>query len=100
MESNQRNLTYRMKKRAMHWIRDVAEVMVKVKQGKLNGTLREPYLKDQYRSARKQQEVKKVVRMSAYLHQPTRPSIGLRQGSIGIYASHSSVIGKLAKSFR
>lgn len=100
MESNHRYLTYRMKKRGMHWSRDGAEAMVKVKQGKLNGTLREVYLKDQYRGARKQREVKKAVRMSAYLHQPTRPSIGLKQGSIRVNAPHSSPIGKLAKSFR
>ncbi|RKQ28195.1 ISLre2 family transposase [Oceanobacillus halophilus] len=100
MESNQRHITYRMKKRGMHWSSEGAEAMVKVKQGKLNGTLRNAYLKDLYRSARKQREVKKVVRMSTYLHQPTRPSIGAKQGSIAMYASHSSAIGKLAETFR
>lgn len=100
MESNQRYITYRMKKRGMHWSLEGAESMVKVKQGKLNGTLREAYLKDLRRSARKQREVKKVVRMSTYLHQPTRPSIGVKQGTIALSVSHSSAIGKLAKSFR
>lgn len=100
MESNQRHITYRMKKRGMHWSPDGAEAMVKVKQGKRNGTLREAYLKDSHRSARKQRKVKKVVRMSTYLHQPIRPSIGAKQGSISVYAPHSSAIGKLAKSFR
>lgn len=100
MESNQRKVTYRMKKRGMHWSAEGAEAMVKVKQGILNGTLREVYLEDLKRSARKQREVKKVVRMSSYLRQPTRPSIGAKQGSIGLYAPHSSAIGKLAKSFR
>jgi len=100
MESNQRKVTYRMKKRGMHWSAEGAEAMVKVKQGILNGTLREVYLEDLKRSARKQREVKKVIRMSSYLRQPTRPSIGAKQGSIGLYAPHSSAIGKLAKSFR
>lgn len=100
MESNQRHITYRMKKRGMHWSSDGAEAMVKVKQGKLNGTLREAYLKDSHRSARKQREVKKVVRMSTYLHEPNRPSIGAKQGSIVVYAAHSSAIGNLVKSFR
>ncbi|MEI3602593.1 ISLre2 family transposase [Oceanobacillus sp. SE10311] len=100
MESHQRRVTYRMKKRGMHWSPEGAEAMVKVKQGILNGTLREVYLENLKRSARKQREFKKIVRMSSYLHQPTRPSIGAKQGSIGVYAPHSSAIGKLAKSFR
>ncbi len=100
MESNQRHITYRMKKRGMHWSQDGAEAMVKVKQGKLNGTLREAYLQGLHRSARKQREVKKMVRRSFSLHQPTRSSIGAKLGSIAVYESHSSAIGKLAKSFR
>ena len=100
MESNQRHITYRMKKRGMHWSPEGAEAMVKVKQGKLNGTLRGAYLKKLHRSTRKQREVKKVVRRTMHLHQPTRPSIGMKQGAIAVYTSHSSAIGKLAKSFR
>lgn len=99
MESNQRHVSYRMKKRGMHWSPKGAEAMVKIKQGILNGTLREVYLKDQKRSARKQREVKKAVRMSQILRQPVRPSIGAKQGAIGVYTAHSSAIGKLAKSF-
>jgi len=99
MESNQRHVSYRMKKRGMHWSPKGAEAMVKIKQGILNGTLREVYLKDQNRTARKQREVKKTVRMSQILRQPTRPSIGTKQGTIGVYTAHSSAIGKLAKSF-
>ena len=100
MESNQRHITFRMKKRGMKWSPDGAEAMVKVKQGKLNGTLREAYLKDLHRSARKQREFKRVVRMSTHLHQPVRPSIGTKSGTFALYAPHSSAIGKLAKSFR
>lgn len=100
MESNQRHITYRMKKRGMHWSLEGAEAMVKVKQGILNGTLRAVYLESLRRSARKQREVKQVVRMSTYLHQPMLPSIGIKQGSIAVYGPHSSAIGKLAKSFR
>lgn len=99
MESNQRHVSYRMKKRGMHWSPKGAEAMVKIKQGILNGTLREVYLKDQQRSTRKQREVKKTVRMSQILRQPTRPSIGAKQGTIGVHTAHSSAIGKLAKSF-
>src|SRR5690625_1197031 len=38
MESNQRKISFRMKKRGMHWSKDGAEAMVKVKQGILNRT--------------------------------------------------------------
>src|SRR5699024_11296825 len=100
MKSNQRHVTYRMKKRGMHWSPEGAEAMVKLKQGIINGTLREVYLEKLKRSVRKQREVKKIVRMSSYLHQPTRPSIGVKQGSISVCAPHSSAIGKLAKSFK
>src|SRR5690606_41951343 len=62
--------------------------------------LRAAYLKQMKMSARKQREVKKVIRMSSYLRQPTRPSIGAKEGSIPVYGPHSSAIGKLAKSFR
>jgi len=37
-----------MKKRGMHWSADGIEAMVKVKQGILNGTLREVYLSAQH----------------------------------------------------
>lgn len=100
MESNQRHVSYRMKKRGMHWSSKGAEAMVKIKQGILNGTLREVYLEDQQRSTRKQRQVKKAVHMSQILRQPTRPSIGAKQGTIGVHTAHSSAIGNLAKSFR
>jgi len=100
MESNQRRITYRMKKRGMHWSSEGAEAMVKIKQGIFNGTLRAVYLKHMKMSTRKQREVKKVIRMSSYLRQPTGPSIGVKEGSIPVYGPHSSAIGRLAKSFR
>jgi len=99
MESNQRHVSYRMKKRGMHWSPKGVEAMVKIKQGILNGTLREVYLNDQKRSVRKQREVKKTVHMAQILRQPTRPSIGAKQGKVSVYTAHSSAIGKLAKSF-
>src|SRR5699024_6559516 len=92
MESNQRRITYRMKKRGMHWSPEGAEAKVKVKQGILNDTLRKVYFEDLQRSARKQREVRKVVRMSSYLHQSTRPSIGIKQSSISVYAPQSKVL--------
>jgi hypothetical protein len=59
MESNQRHISFRMKKRGMHWSPEGGEAMVKVKQGILNQTLRAVYLKHQHRSKRKQRDVKK-----------------------------------------
>lgn len=61
MESNQRHVTFRMKKRGMHWSAEGREAMVKIKQGILNQTLREAYLKNQNRSVRKHREVKRIV---------------------------------------
>lgn len=97
MESNQRHISFRMKKRGMHWSKEGGEAMVKVKQGILNQTLRSVYLKSQNRSARKQREIKQVVRMSQVLKQPVRPSIGVKQGTISLYHAHSSAIGNLKK---
>ena len=97
MESNQRHISFRMKKRGMHWSKEGAEAMVKVKQGILNGTLREVYLASQKRSKRKQRAFKKSIRMSDILRQQTRPSIGAKQGSISVYIAHSSAIGRLSK---
>ena len=98
MESNQRRITYRMKKRGMHWSKDGAEAMVKIKQGIANNTLREVYLASQKRSFRKHREIRKTVRISQFLRQPSRPSIGVKQGSISLYTAHSSAIGRLFKS--
>jgi hypothetical protein len=100
MESNQRHISFRMKKRGMHWSIEGGEAMVKVKQGILNQTLRDVYLKHQQRSERKQRDVKKTVRMTQILHQVTRPSIGASQGSISLYAAHSTALGQLVKGFR
>jgi hypothetical protein len=98
MESNQRRVTFRMKRRGMHWSKEGAEAMVKIKQGIANGTLREVYLASQKRSYRKQREVKRTVRISQLLRQPTRQSIGVKQGSISLYSAHSSAIGRLLKT--
>lgn len=97
MESNQRHISFRMKKRGMHWSEEGAEAMVKVKQGILNRTLREVYLASQKRSKRKQCAIKKSIRMSDILRQQTRPSIGAKQGTISVNAAHSSAIGRLYK---
>jgi hypothetical protein len=100
MESNQRHISFRMKKRGMHWSPEGGEAMVKVKQGILNQTLRAVYLKHQHRSKRKQRDVKKTTRLASLLHQTTRPSIGAKQGRISLYGAHSSAIGQLIKSLR
>lgn len=97
IESRQRHISFRMKKRGMHWSVRGAEAMVKVKQGILNGTLRHVYLKSQKRSHRKQREITKAVHMSKYF-QETKHVNNSPQGSISLYTSHSSAIGKLLKS--
>jgi len=63
----------------------------------LNGTLRKVYLKAQKRSERKHRDVKKTVRMSEYFRKPKHVN-NSRQGSISLYAAHSSAIGRLLKS--
>jgi len=84
----------------MHWSKSGAEAMIKVKQDIWNGTLRDVYLKSQQRSKREQRIVNKMVRMTEFLRQPTRPSIGTKQGSVSLYTAHSTAVGKLMKSFR
>src|SRR5699024_10123689 len=76
IESNQRKISFRMKKRSMHCRADGAQAMVKLKHGIYNGSLRDVYLASQKRSIRKQHEVKHSVRMSEYFRQYTQPSIG------------------------
>lgn len=97
IESRQRHISFRMKKRGMHWSEVGAESMVKVKQGILNGTLRKVYLMAQKRSKRKQRDVRKAVRMSEHFKQTKHVSYA-RKGSISLYAAHSSAIGRLFKS--
>jgi len=100
MESNQRRITFRMKKRGMHWSKKGAEAMVKIKQGIFNGTLREAYIGHVERTKRQQREDKRVIRHSKLFNKKTRPSIGAQQGSIAVHAPSSSAIGQLAKIFR
>src|SRR5690625_2235513 len=100
MESNQRRISFRMKKRGMHWSKDVAEAIVKVKQRILNGTLREVYLAAQRRSNRKQRKFKQSVRMSYYLNYGNSSSSGVKQASISLHVAHSSALGRLVKGLR
>ncbi len=99
MESNQRHVSFRMKKRGMHWSEIGGEAMVKVKQGIFNQTLRTAYLEHHQRSNRKQRAVKKAVKIASLLRQRTQPSIGVKQGVIPLYEAHSTAMGKLVKSF-
>lgn len=99
MESHQRRISYRMKKRGMHWSAEGCEAMVKIKQGMFNGTLREAYLEDLTISVRQQRQSKKIVSVAKILHQKVRPSIGAQRGNISLYAPSSSPMGKLFKSF-
>ncbi|WP_040400024.1 ISLre2 family transposase, partial [Heyndrickxia acidiproducens] len=100
MESNQRHVSFRMKKRGMHWSKEGAEAMVKIKQGILNRTLKEAYLKRRTRSARKHRELKQAIRMSQLLKQSVRPSIGVKRGSVSLFTSTSSAVGNLSKILR
>ncbi|MBM7678161.1 hypothetical protein JOD18_003230, partial [Gracilibacillus alcaliphilus] len=68
-------------------------------QGIRNQTLRQAYLANQQRSTRKQRDVKKGIRVAALLRQPTKASIGAKQGRIPLYGAHSSAMGQLVKSF-
>ena len=98
MESNQRRVSYRMKKRGMHWSQAGALGMVKLLQARANKTLRSMYLNHSALSQYKQKDMKKSVRMSYHLSQKTRPSVGAKQGGIPINGAHSSAIGQLVKS--
>lgn len=100
MESNQRRISFRMKKRGMHWSVAGAEALIKVKQGMVNQTLRKAYLKLQKRSVRKQRAVRRTIHMAQILKDPVRPSIGAKQGKISLYAAHSSAIGRLFKTLQ
>lgn len=100
MESNQRRISFRMKRRGMRWSESGGLGMVKIIQGRANGTLRDAYLNHRELSNRKKCLMKQSVRMSHYLAHPTRPSIGAKQGSVSLYAAHSTAVGKLLKSMR
>ncbi len=100
MESNQRHVSFRMKKRGMHWSAAGAEGMVKVKQGILNNTLRGAYLTSQKRSERKQRQVTQKVNMVLLLQSKTRPSVGAKRGKISLNGANSSATGNLAQAFR
>ncbi|MCO7177207.1 ISLre2 family transposase [Sporolactobacillus kofuensis] len=96
MESNQRHLTFRMKKRGMHWGQS-EEGMVKVIQGLRNGTLKTAYLASFTPSQRVKRIMKKAIRIASLLKEPTVPSIGVHYGQIGCHASSSSALGQMNK---
>ncbi|HHU20811.1 MAG TPA: ISLre2 family transposase [Bacilli bacterium] len=100
MESNQRRISFRMKRRGMCWSQSGSLGMVKVIQGRTNRTLRDAYLNRYKLSDRKKREIKQSIRMSHFLAQPTRPSIGVKQGSVSLYVAHSTAVGNLLKSMR
>lgn len=100
MESRQRHISFRMKKRGMHWSPQGAEAMVKIKQGLLNGTLKEAYLGQQKSTARQERQHKKMVRMTKKHYQKKYETSGIRKGKIALYGAASSPMGKLVKGFR
>lgn len=94
MESHQRHVSFRMKKRGMHWSEPGAEAMVKVKQGMINGTLKEAYIQQNQVTAREKRRCQKTIRLARLFSQPTRASIGAKQGGFALYAPSSSPLGK------
>lgn len=96
MESNQRYLTFRMKKRGMHWGQS-EEGMVKVIQGIRNGTLKAAYLNAFIPSKRVERALKKRIRIASLLKEPVLPSVGAHHGRVGCYTSSSSAVGRLNK---
>src|SRR5699024_4575519 len=97
IESRQRHVPFRLKRRGMHWSAIGAESMVTVHQGMLDGAFIEDYLITQKRSKRKQREIKQTVHMSKHVRK-TKHANNRRQGSISLYAAHSSAVGRLLKS--
>ena len=76
-----------------------AYIEIAKKQGMENKTLREVYLASQTRSYRKQRKTKQMVRMSSFFKKTEGPSFKVKQGSVSLYAAHSSAVGRLFKTF-
>lgn len=100
MESHQRHVTFRMKKRGMHWGQPGAEAMVKVKQGMLNGTLYQAYLEQNRITERKRRERQKTIRTAQILGKTKSESVYVKQGGFALYAPQTSPVGYLQKCFR
>src|SRR5699024_10510893 len=94
IESRQRHIAFRMKRRGMHWSAKGAESMVKVRQGILNATLREVHLMSQKRSTTKQREIKQTVHMSQYCRKTTHAN-NSREGSISLYPAQAGAVSRL-----
>ncbi|SDC79038.1 ISLre2 family transposase [Shouchella lonarensis] len=99
IESNQRHISFRMKKRGMHWSKAGCEAMVKVKQGILNNTLRSVYLHFRGRTTRQQRVFQQIVTRAKKNHeQAVTPSV--RQGTFALNGPHSSPMGKFVKGMK
>ena len=100
MESRNRTVTFRMKRRGMHWSNQGAEAMVKVMQGLLNGTLKQAYSRTVKvrRSRREQRRAKQTFRLAQLMKDSVRPSDGTRKGRITLDSSQSSAMGRLVRS--
>ncbi|WKB35424.1 hypothetical protein QS257_18020 [Terrilactibacillus sp. S3-3] len=71
--------------------------MVKVIQGRQNGTLQEAYLTSLELGERAKRRVTKTMCIATLLRPQTRPSIGAHSGRIAGYTSASSSVGHLNK---
>lgn len=92
MESNQRRLSYRMKRRSMYWSKEGAQAVAKVQQGVANDTLREALLTvwpNRKVTQKLRRQVKRTVKSE---------SVGVYFGQVQVgAASSSSAIGNLQK---
>lgn len=92
MESNQRRLSYRMKRRGMYWSKKGAQAVAKVQQGVANGTLREA-LHTVWPNRQVTQKLRRQAKRAI-----KSESIGIYFGRIQVGAtSSSSAIGNLDK---
>ncbi|WP_187119684.1 ISLre2 family transposase [Numidum massiliense] len=92
MESNQRRLAYRMKRRGMYWSEEGAQAIAKVQQGVTNGTLRQALL-TVWPNRQVTQKLKRHARRIG-----KSDHIGVQVGRIQVgAASASSAIGYLDK---
>lgn len=92
MESNQRRLAYRMKRRGMYWSEAGAEAVAKVQQGIANGTLREAVL-TVWPNRPVTQKLRRQAKKAS-----KRDGMGIHHGRIEVgAASSSSAIGQLNK---
>ena len=84
----------------MSWSESGSLGVVEIIQGRANGTYGDAYINSYRLSDRKKYEMKQRIHMSHFFSQPSRPSIGAKQGSVSLYVAHSTAVGKTLKIMR